>query len=164
MKNTLKLLAASGLAATLALGGTTLLAQAAPSQNTKTTPGESADASGTPSSQGNQTSKDNVSTVDAKQTAERNESTVPVVQSQAPADQKVTDDIRNALKSDKDLSYKARHARVVTTADGEVYLWGKVKSQEEENRVIDIAKPYVGNRVLKSKLQQPLGDKPTMAK
>ncbi|SDU17827.1 BON domain-containing protein [Verrucomicrobium sp. GAS474] len=164
MKTSLKIVALAGAAATLSLGNMSLVAQTQSSPSSKSASSDTSSSAATAATEGAQTSKDNVATTTAKQTQDRNESTVPVIQSTASDDLKVTQDIKQALKNDPNLSLKAKHARVVTTANGEVYLWGKVKSQEEEQRVIAIASPLVGNRVLKSKLQQPLGDKPTQNK
>jgi osmotically-inducible protein OsmY len=164
MKTNLKILALTGLATGFSLGGLPLHAQDASSASSKTatsqsTPAPTSSSAGTSAGDGLQTSKDNVSTTTANQTQDRNESTVPVVQSNAAEDLKVTQQIKQALRDASDLSMKAKHARVVTTADRQVYLWGKVKDEKEQARVVEIAQPFVGDRVLKSKLQLPDGTK-----
>ena len=163
MKTTLKIIALTGLAAGLSLG-VPLHAQDSTITSNKSvvpesTPTSISPAAGTSAGTGLQTSKDDVATTPAKQTADRNEGTVPVVQSTAPEDLKVTHDIRTALKDTDGLSTKAKHVKVVTTADRTVYLWGKVETDDERTRVVDIARSYVGDRTLKSKLQLPIGTK-----
>ena len=162
MKTTLKIIALTGLTAGLSLSS--VLAQDSSSSSNKTVvppsnPTSTSPAAGTSVGDGLQTSKDDVSTTQGKQTDVRNEGTVPVVQSTAPEDEKITQDVRQALKSSDNLSLKARHARVVTTADHTVYLWGKVKSDDERDRVLAIVRPLIGSRTLKSQFQLPVAGK-----
>jgi osmotically-inducible protein OsmY len=66
-------------------------------------------------------------------------------QSTDPADQKVTQDIRLALVTAKDLSVGAQNIIVVTTASHTAYLTGSVVSPSERRHVLALAKAAAGS-------------------
>jgi len=72
---------------------------------------------------------------------------------EAPAnDSAITDQIREKLAKDDDLSVKAKNVRI-TTANGKVTLRGPVETTEEKSKVESCAREVAGSSGIDSRLQ-----------
>ena len=83
------------------------------------------------------------------------DSITPFSQSNADADLKVTQNIRQAIEKQDGLSENAKNIKIITTTDHTVYLKGVVDSEDERNRVLAIAKPIIGDLKFKNYLKLP---------
>jgi hyperosmotically inducible protein len=67
----------------------------------------------------------------------------PIDQSNAPADLKITQAIRQAIVKDKSLTMTAKNVKIIT-ANGNVVLRGPVNSAEEKSKIETVAKTAAG--------------------
>jgi osmotically-inducible protein OsmY len=67
----------------------------------------------------------------------------PIDQSNAPADLKLTQAIRQAIVKDKSLTMTAKNVKIIT-ANGNVVLRGPVNSAEEKTKIESVAKTAAG--------------------
>ncbi|MBF0206914.1 MAG: BON domain-containing protein [Oligoflexia bacterium] len=68
------------------------------------------------------------------------------------ADVQLTRQIRQKLTSDDSLSTSAKNIKIITLRDT-VTLKGKLKSQEEIDRVVSIAKELAGSKKIRNKIE-----------
>jgi osmotically-inducible protein OsmY len=86
---------------------------------------------------------------------DKSDSITPFSQSNADADLKVTQSLRQAIEKQDGLSQNAKNIKIITTTDHTVYLKGVVDSEDERNRVVALAKPIIGDLKFKNFLKLP---------
>ncbi len=95
------------------------------------------------------------STTAANKGDDKSDSITPFSQSNADADLKVTQNIRQAIEKQDGLSQNAKNIKIITTTDHTVYLKGVVDSEDERNRILSLAKPIIGDLKFKNLLKLP---------
>lgn len=73
-------------------------------------------------------------------------------QSNAPADLKLTADIRRAVVGDKSLSMTAKNVKIITIA-GMVTLRGPVKTEAEKDTIAKLAMTAAGDKKVDNQLE-----------
>jgi hypothetical protein len=68
-----------------------------------------------------------------------------IMQSPAPADLTVSQNVKKALASDTGLASTSGHIAVITTTDHTLYLRGTVPTGTDRTRILDAIKPYVAS-------------------
>lgn len=76
----------------------------------------------------------------------------PIDQSSKKEDVEVTRQIRKGLVADSSLSVSARNVKIVT-AKGVVTLSGVVKNQDEHDKVLMVAKKFMGANTIKDQIK-----------
>jgi hypothetical protein len=68
-----------------------------------------------------------------------------IMQSPAQADLTVSQNVKKAIASDRNLATTSGHIAVITTSDHTIYLRGTVPSGVDRTRILDAIKPYVAS-------------------
>lgn len=68
-----------------------------------------------------------------------------IMQSPSQADLTVSQNVKKAIASNRDLASTSGHIAVITTADHTIYLRGTVPSGADRQRILNAIKPYVAS-------------------
>jgi len=77
----------------------------------------------------------------------------PLDQLNAPADLKMTADIRQALVKDKSFTMTAKNIKIITKAGGKVTLRGPVATADEKAKIFQIAESVAGAGKVENQLE-----------
>ena len=68
-----------------------------------------------------------------------------IMQSPAQADLTVSQNVKKAIASNRDLANTSGHIAVITTTDKTIYLRGTVPSGADRTRILNAIKPFVAS-------------------
>jgi hypothetical protein len=68
-----------------------------------------------------------------------------IMQSPSQADLTVSQNVKKAIASDRNLANTSGHIAVITTSDHMIYLRGTVPSGVDRTRILNAIKPYVAS-------------------